>query len=51
MVKMVVKDIEVIFCKWGYVYEQFLVELVNILFLPENHVHDLLNDVLTTVPL
>jgi hypothetical protein len=49
--KLVVREIKVIHCAWGEINTNFLVEALNVIFLPEQEILPMMNQILTTVPL
>jgi hypothetical protein len=49
--KLVVRELNVVNCTWGYVNTDFLIEALNVIFLPEQEILPLLNGILETVPL
>jgi hypothetical protein len=49
--KLVVRELKLIHCTWGEVNTDFLVEALNVVFLPEQEVLPLMNGVLAGVPL
>jgi hypothetical protein len=49
--RMIIRDITVNKCTWGAVNTNFLVELLNILFDPQNSITAMLNAILLETPL